>query len=61
MADLQQKDPPELKRRQLIELIEDEQAKAFRKLRESGVPEAQALAVIPRIRSYCLFVLNEYD
>jgi hypothetical protein len=61
MADLQQKDPPELKRRQLIDLIEEEQAKALRKLRESGVPEAHVLAVMPRIKTYCLFALNEFD
>jgi hypothetical protein len=61
MADLQHKLPPELNRRHLIELIEEEQTKAFRKLLAAGVPEVQALAVIPRIRSYYLFVLNEYD
>lgn len=60
MPDLQQLSPA-LQRRQLLELIEDTQAKALRKLRDSGVPEAQILAVIPRLRSYCLFALNEYD
>jgi hypothetical protein len=60
MADLQHV-PPSLQRRQLLELIEDQQQQALRKLRDSGLPEAQALAVMPRIRSYCMFALNEYD
>lgn len=60
MPDLQQL-PPSLQRRQLLELIEDTQAKALRKLRDAGVPEARILAVLPRLRSYCLFCLNEYD
>jgi hypothetical protein len=60
MPELQQL-PPSLQRRQLLELIEDTQAKALRKLRDAGVPEAQVLAVLPRLRGYALFVLNEYD
>jgi len=60
MADLQQL-PPAFQRSQLIELIEESQAKALRKLRESGVPEAHILAVTPRIRTYCVFALNEFD
>jgi hypothetical protein len=60
MADLQHV-PPELQRRQLLEVIEDQQQKAWKKLRDSGVSEAQALAVMPRIRSYCMYALNEYD
>jgi hypothetical protein len=60
MADLQQL-PPGLQRRQLLELIEESQATAWRKLLAAGVPEAHALAVIPRIRSCCMYCLNEYD
>jgi hypothetical protein len=60
MADLQHV-PPERQRRQLLEVIEDQQQKAWKKLRDAGVSEAQALAVMPRIRSYCLYALNEYD
>jgi hypothetical protein len=60
MADLQHI-PPELQRRQLLEVIEDQQQKAWKKLRDAGVSEAQALAVMPRIRSYCMYALNEYD
>jgi hypothetical protein len=60
MPELQQL-PPALQRRKLFEAIEDSQTKALRKLRDAGVPEAQILAVLPRIRSYCVFVLNEYD
>jgi hypothetical protein len=60
MADLQHI-PPELQRRQLLEVIEDQQQKAWKKLRDAGVTEAQALAVMPRIRSYCMYALNEYD
>jgi hypothetical protein len=60
MADLQHV-PPTLQRRQLVEVIEQEQQKAWQKLRDAGVPEAQALAVMPRIRSYCMYALNEYE
>jgi hypothetical protein len=60
MADLQPV-PPALQRRQLLELIEDQQQQALRKLRDAGLSETQALAVMPRIRSYCMFALNEYD
>src|SRR5688572_16100541 len=60
MADLQ-RIPPSLERRQLIEIIEQEQQKAWKKLRDAGVPEAQALAVMPRIRSYCMYAFNEYE
>jgi hypothetical protein len=60
MADLQHI-PPSLERRQLIEVIEQEQQKAWKKLRDAGVSEAQALAMMPRIRSYCMYALNEYD
>ena len=60
MPDLQQL-PPSLQRRKLLEAIEDSQGKALRKLRDAGVPEAQILAVLPRIRAYCVYVLNEYD
>jgi hypothetical protein len=61
MADLQHKPPPELNRRHLIDLIEEEQNKTFRKLRAANVPEAQILALMPRIRAYCMFALHEYD
>src|SRR5918999_5953469 len=60
MADLQHI-PPELQRRQLLEVIEDQQQKAWKKLRDAGVTEAQALAVMPRIRSYCMYAFNEYE
>src|SRR5918992_2014385 len=60
MVDLQYI-PPSQQRRQLLELIEDQQQQALRKLRDAGLSETQALAVMPRIRSYCLFALNEYD
>jgi hypothetical protein len=60
MADLQHV-PPELQRRQLLEVIEQEQQKAWKKLRDAGVCESQALAVMPRIRSYCMYALNEYE
>jgi uncharacterized protein YkuJ len=60
MADLQQL-PPGLQRRQLLEIIEKHQANAWRKLHDAGVPESHVLALIPRIRSYCEFALNEYD
>jgi hypothetical protein len=60
MADLQHV-PHSLERRQLVEVIEQEQQKAWKKLRDAGVAEAQALAVMPRIRSYCMYALNEYD
>jgi hypothetical protein len=60
LADLQQL-PPTLQRRQLLELIEEHQQKAWKKLRDAGVTEAQVLALMPRIRSYCVFALNEYD
>src|SRR5918992_840038 len=60
MADLQHI-PHSLERRQLIEVIEQEQQKAWKNLRDAGVSEAQALAVMPRIRSYCMYALNEYD
>src|SRR5919106_565250 len=60
MPDLQQL-PPSLQRKQLLQVIEEQQQKAWKKLRDTGVSEAQALAVMPRIRSYCLFALNEYD
>jgi hypothetical protein len=60
MADLQHI-PHSLERQQLIEVIEQEQQKAWKKLRDAGVTEAQALAVMPRIRSYCMYALNEYD
>jgi hypothetical protein len=33
----------------------------LKKLRDAGVSEAQALAVMPKIRSYCMYALNEYD
>jgi hypothetical protein len=51
MADLAHL-PPEKQRRQLLEIIEEQQQKAWKKLRDAGVTEAQALAVMPRIRSY---------
>src|SRR5918997_5741838 len=60
MADLQHV-PPELQRRQLLEVIEDQQQKAWKKLRDAGVCEAQALATISRIRSYCMLAFNEYE
>jgi hypothetical protein len=60
MADLQHI-PHNLERRQLIEIIEQEQQKAWQKLRDAGISEAQALAMMPRIRSYCMYALNEYD
>jgi hypothetical protein len=60
MADLQHV-PPELQRRQLLEVIEDQQQKAWKKLRNAGLSEAQALAVMPRIRSYCMYAFNEYE
>src|SRR5918999_4332800 len=60
MADLQHI-PPELQRRQLLEVIEDQQQKAWKKLRDAGVSEAQALAVMSRIRSYCMYAFNEYE
>src|SRR5918999_316057 len=60
MPDLQQL-PPSLQRKQLLQVIEEQQQKAWKKLRDAGVTEAQALAVMPRIRSYCMFALNEYD
>jgi hypothetical protein len=60
MTDLQHI-PPAMQRRQLLEVIEHEQQKAWKKLREAGFSEAHALAVMPRIRSYGLFALNEYD
>src|SRR5918999_284576 len=60
MADLQHI-PPELQRRQLLEVIEDQQQKAWKKLRDAGVTEAQALAVMPRIRSCAMLALNEYE
>src|ERR671917_205655 len=60
MADLQYI-PPSQQRRQLLELIEDQQQQALRKLRNAGLSEAQALAAMPRIRSYCMYALNEYD
>src|SRR5918999_131883 len=60
MADLQYI-PPSQQRRQLLELIEDQQQQALRKLRNAGLFEAQALAAMPRIRSYCMYALNEYD
>src|SRR5918997_805985 len=60
MADLQHV-PPELQRRQLLEVIEDQQQKAWKKLRDAGVSEAQALATISRIRSYCMLAFNEYE
>ncbi len=60
MADLQHV-PPELQRRQLLEVIEQEQQKAWKKLRDAGLSEAQALAVMPKIRSYCMYAFNEYE
>src|ERR671915_1533409 len=60
MADLQHI-PPELQRRQLLEVIEDQQQKVWKKLRDAGITEAQALAVMPRIRSYCMYAFNEYE
>jgi len=60
MADLELL-PPESQRRQLLEVIEDQQQKAWRKLKDGGLSEAQALAVMPRIRSYCMYALNEYE
>src|SRR5918992_1922121 len=60
MVDLQYI-PPSKQRRQLLEVIEDQQQQALRKLRNAGLSEAQALAAMPRIRSYCMFALNEYD
>jgi hypothetical protein len=60
MADLQHL-PPELQRRQLLEVIEVQQQKAWKKLRDAGVSEAQALAAMPRIRSYCMLAFNEYE
>src|ERR671914_166421 len=60
MVDLQYI-PPSQQRRQLLELIEDQQQQALRKLRNAGLSEAQALAAMPRIRSYCMYALNEYD
>jgi hypothetical protein len=60
MTDLQQL-PLGFQRSQLIALIEESQAKALRTLRESGVPEAHILAVMPRIKTYCVFALNEFD
>jgi hypothetical protein len=60
MPDLRQI-PPGLQRRQLLEIIEQSQEKAWRKLRDAGVPEVQALAVMPRIRAYCMFAFNGYD
>jgi hypothetical protein len=60
MADLAHL-PPEKQRRQLLEIIEEQQQKAWKKLRDAGVTEAQALSVMPRIRSYATMALNEYD
>jgi hypothetical protein len=60
MADLEHL-PPEKQRRQLLDVIEQEQQKAWKNLRDAGVTEAQALAVMPRIRSYCMYALNEYE
>src|SRR5918998_148646 len=60
MADLQYI-PPSQQRRQLLELIEDQQQQALRKLRNAGLSEAQALAAMPRIRSYCMYAFNEYE
>jgi hypothetical protein len=60
MADLEHL-PPEKQRRQLLDVIEHEQQKAWKTLRNAGLSEAQALAVMPRIRSSCMYALNEYD
>src|ERR671924_2225188 len=60
MADLQHV-PPELQRRQLLEVIEQEQQKAWKKLRDAGLSEAKVLEVMPRIRSYCMYAFNEYE
>jgi hypothetical protein len=60
MADLELL-PPESQRRQLLEVIEDQQQKAWRKLKDGGLSEAQALAVMSRIRSYCMYAFNEYE
>ena len=60
MADLQHI-PPELQRRQLLEVIEDQQQKAWKKLRDAGLSEAKVLEVMPRIRSYCMYAFNEYE
>jgi hypothetical protein len=53
--------PQHLQRRELLAVIEDQQQQAWKKLRDAAVPEEYILALMPRIRSYCLFALNEFD
>jgi hypothetical protein len=48
-------------RRQVVEVIERHQEDAMRQLRQSGVPEEQALAVMQRIAVFCLQTLRELD
>jgi hypothetical protein len=48
-------------KRRVVDLIECSQEDAMRKLRQSGVPEAQVLRVMQRITSLCLQTLRELD
>jgi hypothetical protein len=45
----------------VAEVIERTQEDALRKLRQSGLPEQQALMVMQRISAFCLRTLRELD
>jgi hypothetical protein len=60
--------PPELPNNQhalprsrVVEVIERSQEDAMRQLRQAGVPETEALAVMLRIHTFCLQTLRELD
>jgi hypothetical protein len=50
-----------ISRSRAVEVIERTQEDALRKLRQSGLPEQQALMVMQRISSFCLRTLRELD
>jgi hypothetical protein len=50
-----------LPRSRVVEVIERSQEEALRQLRQAGIPEQQALAVMRRIAVFCLQTLSELD
>jgi hypothetical protein len=50
-----------ISRSRAVEVIERTQEDALRKLRQSGLPEQQALMVMQRISAFCLRTLRELD
>jgi hypothetical protein len=55
------KTQPALPRSRVVEIIDRAQEDALRQLRQDGVPEAEALAVIRRFSAFAIQVLRELD